>query len=55
MSSRLKRYADLLVGYSIFAKSGEEVLINSTIAAFPLIVELYRAILERGALSLIHI
>jgi aminopeptidase len=41
--------ADLLVGYCLELESGKEVLVRSSTEAAPLLLELQRAILERGS------
>jgi aminopeptidase len=43
------RFADLLVGYCLEVEPGQTVLVRSTTAAAPLLLELQRAVLERDA------
>lgn len=45
----LKKYATLLVEYCLEIQNGEKVCIHSSFLAEPLVRELYREILERGA------
>ena len=45
---RVRRLADLIAGYCIEVTKGMEVIVSATTAAIPLVVELYRAILQRG-------
>jgi aminopeptidase len=42
-------FADLLAGYCLEIEKGHQVLVRSTALAAPLLLELQRAILERGA------
>jgi aminopeptidase len=42
-------FADLLAGYCLDVQAGQQVLVRSTTLAAPLLLELQRAILERGA------
>jgi aminopeptidase len=43
------RFADLLIGYCLDVQERQQVLVRSTTLAAPLLLELQRAILERGA------
>ncbi len=43
------RFARLITDYCTQVKKGDEVLITSTIEAYPLVRELWRAVVERGA------
>src|SRR3954466_9011861 len=43
------RFADLLAGYCLDVRAGQQVLVRSTTLAAPLLLELQRAILEREA------
>jgi aminopeptidase len=43
------RFADLLCGYCLEVEAGNQVLVRSTSLAAPLLLEVQRAILERGA------
>ncbi len=43
------RFADLLVGYCLEVQERQQVLVRSTTLAAPLLLEVQRAILERGA------
>jgi aminopeptidase len=49
MKAILEKYADLLIGYSLYLEKGEKLLISSTYLAEPLIREVYRAALRAGA------
>src|SRR4051794_19784673 len=49
------RFADLLAGYCLDVRAGQQVLVRSTSLAAPLLVELQRAILERGAWPLLRV
>ncbi|MEA2288619.1 MAG: aminopeptidase [Solirubrobacteraceae bacterium] len=44
-----RAFADLLAGYCLDVRPGQQVLVRSTTLAAPLLVELQRAILERDA------
>mgnify|MGYP001772497307 CR=1 FL=1 len=45
----LDKFARLLVDYCTGVKRGDEVLIRGSLEAFPLVREVYRAVVERGA------
>jgi aminopeptidase len=49
------RFADLLAGYCLEVQEGQQVLVRSTTLAEPLLLELQRAILERGAWPLLRV
>lgn len=49
MENIYKKYAELLVKYSLYLEAGERLLIKSTYLAEPLIAEVYRAALAAGA------
>jgi aminopeptidase len=49
------RFAELLTGYCLDVQEGEEVLVRSTTEAQPLLLELQRAILQRGAWPLLRV
>lgn len=49
------RFAELLAGYCLEVEKGQEVLVRSTTLAAPLLLELQRAILERGAWPLLRV
>ncbi|HEY8583343.1 MAG TPA: aminopeptidase [Capillimicrobium sp.] len=49
------RFADLLVGYCLEVEREQQVLVRSTTLAAPLLLELQRAILERGAWPLLRV
>jgi aminopeptidase len=53
--ARLARFADVLVGYSGGVKPGELVLLDSPLTVEPLIEELYRSVLEAGAMPMTRI
>jgi len=46
---RLERWADVLVDYSVRVQSGQTVAIQGGVAAEPLLRQLYRAVVDRGA------
>jgi aminopeptidase len=48
-------FADLLVDYCLEAETGEQVLVRSTSLAAPLLLEVQRALLERGAWPLLRV
>lgn len=47
---RIRKWADVLVGYSAPVQPGHEVIIRGTTLAEPLVLELVRAVLEREAI-----
>src|SRR4051794_38505839 len=49
------RFADLIVGYCLEVRAGQQVLVRSTSLAVPLLIELQRAILEREAWPLLRV
>src|SRR4051812_3959407 len=49
------RFADLLAGYCLDVRAGQQVLVRSTSLAVPLLIELQRAILEREAWPLLRV
>lgn len=52
---RVKKAAEILVNYSTQPKKGEYVVINGEINAAPLIMEVYKLVLKRGAFPITHI
>ncbi|HEX2103581.1 MAG TPA: aminopeptidase [Solirubrobacteraceae bacterium] len=50
-----RRFADLLAGYCLDVKPGQQVLVRSTTLAAPLLLELQRAILDRDAWPLLRV
>ena len=48
-------FADLLAGYCLDVRPGQQVLVRSTTQAAPLLLELQRAILERDAWPLLRV
>jgi aminopeptidase len=48
-------FADLLTGYCLEPEHGDQVLVRSTSLAAPLLLELQRALLERGAWPLLRV
>ncbi|HEX6390962.1 MAG TPA: aminopeptidase [Solirubrobacteraceae bacterium] len=48
-------FADLLTGYCLDVEKGNQVLVRSTSLAAPLLLELQRAILERGGWPLLRV
>src|SRR2546423_7510343 len=51
----ITRFADLIAGYCLEVRGGQQVLVRSTALAAPLLLELQRAILEREAWPLLRI
>jgi len=51
---RLEKLADVLVNYSVGVKAGQSVRINGAPVAQPLIVELYRKVIEAGGHPLVR-
>src|SRR5437763_4220620 len=49
------RFADLLAGYCLEVRPGQQVLVRSTSLAAALLLELQRAILQRGAWPLLRV
>ena len=49
------RFADLLAGYCLDVREGQQVLVRSSALAAPLLLELQRAILERGGWPLLRV
>lgn len=49
------RFADLLTGYCLEVERDQQVLVRSTTLAAPLLLELQRAILERGAWPVLRV
>lgn len=49
VDSRIRRLADVLVHYSVAVKKGQLVILASPPAGLPLLIELYRAVLEARA------
>ena len=49
------RFADLLTGYCLEVEKGQQVVIRSTPLATPLLLELQRAMLQRGAWPLMRL
>jgi aminopeptidase len=47
-------FADLLAGYCLEAREGQQVLVRSTTLAAPLLLELQRSLLQRGAWPLLR-
>lgn len=48
-SNMLERYAHLLVNYSLYLKAGERLYINTTTIAEPLVTEIYKEAIKKGA------
>ncbi len=46
---RIEKLAELIVNYSIEAKPGQKVLLNGSVKAQPLLLELYKKVLQQGA------
>src|SRR2546423_12444889 len=51
----ITRFADLIAGYCLEVRAGQQVLVRSTSLAAPLLLELQRAILEREAWPLLRV
>lgn len=49
MDPRIKKQASILVDYSVKVKSGENVVISSEYSARPLVLEIYKLLIKRGA------
>ena len=47
--SALPKYASILTDYSVRVSKGEEVVIRGTVEALPLLREIYKAVMLRGA------
>lgn len=52
---RIKKYADILVDYSIFVKKGENVIVSSSSIAQDLLLEVYKRIIQKGAYPLVDV
>lgn len=48
------KFADLLAGYCLEVQEDEQILVRSTTLAAPLLLELHRAILDRGAWPIVR-
>ena len=55
MSHILKKYAELLVNYSLEVQEGERVYIQTTTLAEPLLREVYRSVLKAGGLPHVNL
>ncbi len=55
VDKRVEKLANILVNYSMKVKNGEYVKIRGTTEAKPLILELYKAVLKKGAYPLLDI
>ncbi|HMP89821.1 MAG TPA: aminopeptidase [Kiritimatiellia bacterium] len=53
-SDFVRKFARLLVGYSIYAKKGESILVDGTSVAEPLIESVYEELLKVGAYPLVR-
>ncbi|MFH1889551.1 MAG: aminopeptidase [Nanoarchaeota archaeon] len=49
MDPRISKQADILINHSLKVKKGERVLIESDILSKPLVLELYKRMLQKGA------
>ncbi len=54
VENRIKRLAGILVGHSTKVKKGDMVVINGDVVAEPLIKEVYRQCLKKGAFPSVH-
>lgn len=52
---RIKKLAKLLVDYSVFVKKGENIMISASTEAAPLVNELYRLIILKGAFPSVNL
>ena len=48
-NERVRKMADILVNYSVFVKKGETVVISASTNAEPLVKEIYKKIIDKGA------
>ena len=55
VDKRVEKFAKVLVDYSMCVKKGEYVKIRGTTEAKPLILELYKAVLKKGAYPLLDV
>ena len=55
VDKRVETFANILVDHSMRVKGGEYVKIRGTVEAKPLILELYKAVLKKGAYPLLEI
>ncbi len=55
MDPRIIKFAKILVDYSTNVKKGETVVISGEVEAKPLILELYRQVIKKGAYPRLHI
>ncbi|MGB6607701.1 MAG: aminopeptidase [Atribacterota bacterium] len=55
MDNRIKKYAEVLLKYSLDIKKGEKLLIDGDVVTLPLIKESYRLAVELGALPQVMI
>jgi len=52
---RVKKAAEILVNHSTKVKKGDYVVINGEVSAAPLILEVYKLVLKKGAFPISHI
>jgi len=52
---RIRKLAKLVVDYSVFVKKGENVMISASTEAAPLVNELYRQVVLRGAFPFVNL
>ncbi|MEM7813589.1 MAG: aminopeptidase [Candidatus Aenigmatarchaeota archaeon] len=55
LDERIRKLAKLLVNYSVFVKKGENVMIAADTEAAPLVNELYKQILLKGAFPFVNL
>ena len=55
MDKRIVKHACIIVDYSLKVKKGESVLIRSNTLAAPLVMEIYKQVIRRGAYPVPHI
>jgi aminopeptidase len=49
IDSRLEKMADVLVNHSLKVKKGERILISADILAKPLVLVIYKKLIQKGA------
>ncbi|MBR9682894.1 MAG: aminopeptidase [Candidatus Aenigmarchaeota archaeon] len=52
---RVKKLAEILVNYSVYVKKGDNVILSSSPEASPLIKEVYRLLIKKGAYPLLRL
>lgn len=54
-NSRIQKLAKILVDYSVFVKKGERVIVSADANSEPLVKELYKQILKKGAYPVLNL